>query len=181
MQVDNRISEFLFHCEVERGLADNTVLAYRRDLHHFVYFQSKSTDPLFSRQQLKSYLASMLGEMELSTATARRRLSCLKAFLSFASEKLDIVNPFDNWSPSLKRPTKLPRALTSNELRLLAHTSNDNSIETNETVFHLLVLTSTGLRISEFCNINLRDVLPDGTAIRVTGKGSRERMVYIGK
>ena len=180
MKINILIRDFLFHCEVERALAENTVLAYRRDLDHFVRFQLTSAYPLFSREQLKSYLACMLGDMNLSTATARRRLSCLKALLSFASEKVDFVNPFEDWSPSLKRPTKLPRALTSNELRLLVRQSSDNSSANDETVFHLLLLTSTGLRISEFCNVNTRDVLPDGAAIRVNGKGSRERMVYIG-
>jgi len=180
MQLAKLIDDFLFHCEVERGLAMNTVLAYRRDLEHFRQFQRSSQDNLFSCEQLKAYLKCMVGPMELSTATARRRLSCLRALLTFASQEFGVENPFEKWSPSLKRSSRLPRALSSNEIRALTSTESGEGRYVDETIFHLLILAATGLRISEFCSVNIVDVSSDGAEIRVNGKGSRERMVYIG-
>lgn len=180
MQTDKLVEEFLFHCSVERQLSKNTVNAYKRDLKHFRHFCTHRGEEALSCELFKAYLACMVGPMQLSTSTARRRLSCLRAFCAYVCPRNDLFNPFKTWAPSLKRPSRLPRALTLQEVQNLVGQKGSETTHQVETIFRLMLLSATGLRISEFCGVNIQDVSVDGTSIRVNGKGSRERIVYIG-
>ena len=173
------ILDFEFHCDIERGLSSHTVSAYRHDLHQYRIFlpSDAEVEQALDVKNLKGFLNDMRSRRGLSLGTIRRRLACLKGLASFASDRLSIVNPFNDWKPRIKRPRRLPRALTRGDVSLLVSRSED-PIEL-ETTFAVLALGATGLRVSELCSIRVCDVSDDGTAIRVTGKGSRDRYVYL--
>lgn len=165
---------------MERNLALNTIDAYKRDLAHFHKHSGTSEiTQLLSVDSLRGYLGWMRDVETLSNATIRRRLSCLKGFCRFLSSRLDLDSPFDNWSPSVKKDQALPRSISLSELRELVQPRAAETLHA-ETVFAVLVLGATGLRVSELCGIRLCDVAADGSSIRVVGKGARERMVFIG-
>lgn len=181
MTIKEHIESFLFHCEIERQLSKNTVDAYRVDLRGLTeYSATKTIDEMLDRQHLKNYLAYMLREKGLSASTVRRRIACFKTFAKHAGQTASLEDPFDGWKPNVKRPKTLPRALSQSEFaKLVMPQYKMNEVEL-ETQFALLLLGATGLRISEMCSILLVNIADDGSSIRVLGKGSKERIAYIG-
>ncbi len=180
MNLDSILEEYLFQCSIERRLAVNTAQAYRSDLRHFFGFQDEENAAnALTVANLKNYLAHMLGEAGLSVATARRRIACLRGFCRFAAEKFGLTDPFKTWSPCLKRPKRLPRAVSCDEIRSLVSPINKSRHIDAETVFAILLISVTGIRVSELCAIRSTDISPDGSSIHVAGKGSRDRIVYV--
>ena len=180
MKLDSILEDYLFQCSVERRLAENTAQAYRSDLQHFFAFQGgESATSSLTVSNLKKYLAHMLGEAGLSTATARRRIACLRGFCRFAAEKYGLADPFEAWSPSLKRSKRLPRAVSCTEIKSLIEPVDRTRHIDTETVFAILLISVTGIRVSELCAIRSTDVSPDGSSIHITGKGSKDRIVYV--
>lgn len=180
MDTEDLVRDFLFYCEIERRLAENTLEAYRRDIADFTafIFRQSETDP-FSIESLKAYLAHLLAERSCSPATARRRIACLRSLCKYREEQHARPNPFSSWSPAIKRAKRLPRALTANEVRQLVQPSGLNSDLLANTAWCVLLISSTGLRVSELCAMKVRDISPDGSSIYITGKGSKDRVVYV--
>ncbi len=180
MNLNSILEEYLFQCSIERRLAANTAQAYQSDLQHFFAFQGEETaESALTVANLKKYLAHMLGEAGLSIATARRRIACLRGFCRFAAKEHGLADPFKAWSPSLKRPKRLPRAVSCDEIRSLVSPTNRSRHTDVETVFAILLISVTGIRVSELCAIRTTDVSPDGASIHIAGKGARDRIVYV--
>ena len=179
MTFEEVASEFEFYCEVERGLSAHTIDAYRNDLRQYRRFLPKGAAiaVALSDEWLRKFLTDMKSRRALSAGTLRRRFACLNGFASFASERCGVANPFDKWRPRIKKAKRLPRALHRADVARLV-SSNDNSID-QETAFSVLVLGATGLRVSELCSLQVYDVSEDGSALSVTGKGARDRIVYV--
>ena len=181
MRISNAAEEFLFHCSIDRKLAKNTIQAYRHDLSSFLtYIGDGKIEKKLTAKTLKEYLSEILETQSLSPATAKRRIACLRAFCNFTESKYLSKNPFQDWAPSIKKPKKLPRALTEKEVSQLICNQSKLSKTDQETVFCTLLLSATGLRVSELCAIKAQDVSNDGTSIHINGKGSKERIIYIG-
>lgn len=180
MDLDVILEDYLFECSVERRLAENTIQAYRSDLQQFLGFLQHAELPsALSVLGLRKYLAYMHREAGLSVATVRRRVACLRGFCRFAAEKHELPDPFEAWSPSLKRPRRLPRAVSSTEVKSLVNPIGSSRNTDKDTVFAILLISATGLRVSELCGIRPMDVSLDGSAIHVSGKGSKDRIVYV--
>ena len=180
MRICEVVEDYLFHCSVERRLSINTVHAYKCDLKHFTRFAlADEAQGVLSVAEIKQYLAYMLNDAGLSISTVRRRIACLRGFSAFAHTRHGYKDPFSEWSPALKRPKRLPRPASCNEVRALTARSCEISNIEADTIFAVLFLSVTGLRVSELCAVRANDVSPDGTAVQVMGKGARERMVYI--
>lgn len=179
MQIDQLMKEFLFHCEVERGLSPHTLDAYRHDLLQFVGFvgAASSLEDAFSVDRLKDFLQQMKIKRGLSPSTIRRRLACLRSLTTFATEQFGANNPFNEWRPRIKREKRLPRALHRGDVHQLLDGSDGHDDE--EIAFAIMLLGATGLRVSELCSVRICDVSDDGSTIRVNGKGARERFVYV--
>ena len=179
MKLTTLTEDFLFHCEVERGLSAHTVDSYRHDLNQFTqYVGDKSkAKPALKPEKLKSFLTDMSRRRGLAVSTLRRRLACLKALTRFANERYAMPDPFETWQPKIKQPNRLPQTLPRSEVsQLLSPASKDAD---GEITFALLVLGSTGLRISELCSMKVADVSPTGDVIRVKGKGAKDRVVFL--
>ena len=179
MKLQTLFDDFLFHCEVERGLSAHTVDSYRHDLNQYVVFLAgrDSIGRALSTTQLKEFLTDMSRRRNLSASTVRRRLACLKALSKFAAERFSIKNPFNDWAPKIKRAKRLPRALPRADIAKLLKPKDPN--KDPEVTFALSVLGSTGLRISELCALTASDVSTKGDELRVHGKGSKDRIVYL--
>lgn len=181
MMIKQHINDYLFYCEVECRFSKHTIDAYRGDLGLYTIFLGcASMSEGFQVERLKAYLAYMIKDQSLSVATARRRIASLRGFCRFLDEQGVIDDPFRVWSPTLRRPKRLPRALSRKVVRKLVKSKQEATQIESETVFCLLLLGATGIRVSELCAIRLRDVAPDGSSICIAGKGAKERIVYIG-
>jgi site-specific recombinase XerD len=181
MRVKNAADEFIRFCKIERQLSQHTLDAYESDL--FDLSHSLPKNILISQisvEDLKNYLQQMVERRQLSPATVRRRLACLRAFYRHISVLAEVANPFFEWRPSVPRRKRLPRALSRIETSSLlsAHLPPQRSYSA-PFLIAIRVMISTGIRVSELCSIRLEDVSPDASAIRIRGKGSRDRIVYV--
>lgn len=175
------VDEYLARLRDQRGLALNTIEAYRRDLAQFFdYCERNGIDDIGTadRQIARRYLA-FLDTLGYSRTTTSRKASSVRAFYSDAVLRGKAgVNPFVGVStPKLEKP--LPRALPA---RVMA--ASIESIDTSEPSglrdrAIVETLYATGLRISELASLGTRDVT--GDTVVVKGKGGKVRVVPLGR
>lgn len=179
---------YLNHLRIERSLADNTVSAYSRDLAKFeqwladqkINFEAISSDELLSFEV-------WLKSSGLSATSVNRHLSSVKGFYKYASLEMNFLNPATEIN-SAKISRKLPKALSIDEISRLIESSKQegNPISLRDCAI-LELLYGSGGRVSEIIGINLSDVSVtqssegDITIIKLRGKGSKERIVPLGK
>jgi len=176
------VDEFIDYLTVERGLANNTILAYQSDLHNFLGFLKERK--LSSIQQVdKSLVVAFLLYLQKSgraTSTISRNLAVLKSFFQFlvAEKKIEKDPTVNLEAPKLEK--KLPQVLTTNETELLLNQPNENDPIGLRDKAMLELLYATGIRVSELVSLNVSDVNLELGYVRCVGKGSKERIVPIG-
>lgn len=180
-----------------RRLSEHTGRAYSGDLALFRRWTGhRLVSDALTPEEIKQWRATM-DETALAPASIKRRLAALKALCKWLEREAHIENsPFRELDMAVKLPKRLPRNLGRNDLRRLLeavragpragpHTGS-RFPSMSQTSFRAIlmellveVLLATGIRIGEACSIRLGDLdLADGT-IRIQGKGSRERQVFI--
>lgn len=167
------ISQYLEYLELEKGLAQNTIDAYRRDLYDFL----EHIDDIdsISRLQISSYVRS-LREKKYAPTSVIRKVATLRGFFkwAFSSGILD-KNPASTLEQP-KVPQRLPKVISLKEIEeMLA-----NDLTLLETV-ELELLYSCGLRVSELVNLKISDIDMTSKYVRCFGKGSKERVVPMGE
>lgn len=173
------IELFLEYCREQRGLSINSLTAYRQDLQSFSRFLGESLVPgenLADTQKILGYQKYLREVIGSSPATIRRRMITLKSYFRWAHMQGHISgSPFDGLALELKVPQRLPRPVDRSTLgRLLGERKVCGC---TALVTRLLIVT--GLRIGEATHLRIGDVCALGRKIRVRGKGSRERCVYV--
>jgi len=175
------LKPFLLFLRIEKNLSQNSIVAYENDLNrfiNFVYFEDEKNK--IDSSYIQNYI-SQLVDLPLEISTLQRNLSALRSFFSYLiDEKIININPTELIDIP-KKTRSLPEVLTQNEINILF-----NSINTNNPIgirdramFELLY--SSGLRVSEMTSIKIIDFLDDNEWLRVFGKGSKERLVPLGK
>ncbi len=182
MEVSAAISSFLTHVRVEKGLASNTVSAYRRDLTKFSEFAQKRKLSLetVSRDDLVNFLAGLYRQ-KLESKSVARHLVSLRNFFRFAQiQELIPADPSVNLeSPKIRR--SLPGYLRLEEVeRLLTQPDAKTPFGLRDRGM-LEVLYSAGLRVSELIGLRVSDLDTKVGCVRCIGKGNKERIVPIGK
>lgn len=176
------VREYLSYLRVEKGLAQNSVESYERDLAKLRDWAEKNNLdlPQLNRQDLREWLTDLTGE-KLSENSKRRILSALRGFYRFLQFDGHIEkNPAEN----LESPRKgfyLPKFLNQTEVENLLSVP-DVSQETglrNRAILELLY--ACGLRVSEAVNLHLSDADLDSGILTCKGKGNKMRRVPIGK
>ncbi|MEW6447689.1 MAG: site-specific tyrosine recombinase XerD [Bacillota bacterium] len=180
--MQNWLQEFTDYLRVERGLAHNTVLAYRSDLTHFINFVKKRrfVIPGSLRDALLSYLLD-LQRTELTAATVARRLAALKAFFGFLTRVNYLGQDPTAELSSPKLIQRLPRVLNQQDVEKLLITPRCNTPIGLRDRAMLEVAYATGLRVSELVGLEVESVNFEAGYVRVFGKGARERVVPLGR
>lgn len=175
----NSIEPFIDYLSIERGLSPNTLQAYRRDLCQFRDWLKKEFLQVDSAL-IGNYLATLRKKGNKSR-TLNRKLSVVRMFYKFlyTEGKID-HNPVEGVSsPRLGR--KIPSFLSEKEVEaLLEAPSVDEEYGSRDRAI-LEVVYGAGLRISELVNLNLTDLNLKGGWVKVLGKGSKERIVPLGR
>ena len=168
---------------VELGLAQNTRLAYLRDLRLLQKtFNFKSSEELLgvNRQQLLAYLMQ-LRQAGRSASTVARKLASIKAFYRFlTAERYIRRNPAEVLEAA-NRGLHLPKVLSVAEVDALLDTPNLGTPDGYRDKTMLEVLYATGMRVSELVNVPLKNVDLKMEYVIVMGKGSKERMLPLGR
>lgn len=176
------LAAFLNYIRVEKGLAANTVEAYRRDLEKFLAFagQQKRTLPKIGREQVVEFLRSLYSQGLDSRSVARHLASVRNFFKFLVLDKAVSQDPSaDIESPKVWKT--LPKYLSTEEVdRLLAQPQTNAPLGGRDKAM-LELLYSTGLRVSELVGLKLGDVQFEMGYLRCFGKGSKERLVPVGK
>ena len=168
------LSEYLEYLDVERGLSQNTLEAYRRDLSNFLEFCACDLDKI-QRSQVNSYILK-LREQKYSATSVARKIASIRGFFKWLC-----ANEICTADPTLtleqpKLPQKLPKVMTIEEIEtiLKQHLTPEQKVIVE-------LLYGCGLRVSELTNLELSNIDINGKYLQCTGKGSKERIVPLGK
>jgi integrase/recombinase XerD len=181
-------SNYLNHLRIERGLAENTLLSYQRDLSKLgEYLQANrlNFDELKPDDIVKFEVS--LKSAKLTLSSINRAISSLKGFYKYMSIESSIENPMLE-SSTHKLPRKLPKALSIDEVtKLIESAKREGDLISPRDYAILELLYSTGGRVSEIIGVNTTDISiskmgdDEVSVLKVKGKGSKERFVPLGK
>jgi integrase/recombinase XerD len=183
------IDAYLDHLVVERGLAGNTVAAYRRDLERYARFLA-ATRPgeglaAIDERHVSAYLRSLRepagDETSLSVTSAARAMSAVRGLHRFATREGLTVDDPSRAVPPPALPRRLPRALDVDAVgRVLEAARRGDDPLALRDVALLELLYGTGARVSEAVGLAVDDVDLDARSVLLRGKGGRSRVVPLG-
>ena len=167
------IGEYLEYLELEKGLSQNTIDAYRRDLSDFA--QNVEDIHTINRMNINAYVRT-LRERKLAPTSVIRKVASLRGFFKWAtSSGILEKNPAATLEQP-KTPQRLPKVVSVKEIDEMLH----NNLTPLELVM-MELLYSCGLRVSELVNLKLNDIDLSSKYVRCFGKGSKERIIPIGE
>lgn len=183
MVLDPLVERYLSHLRVEGGLSVNTVEAYRRDLTKFSsYLHQAGKDLLgpLTPETLTGFLRS-LSEARLSRSSSVRCLSAVRGWIRFlVRERLVEASPTIGLA-QISRGVRLPRTLSHHDVTALLDLAAVPTPEDLRDRTMLELLYATGLRVSELVMAEEGQVNLEVGYLRVTGKGSKQRLVPMGE
>lgn len=168
---------YLRHCRLERHLSSNTLAAYRQDIAELVgYFGSIEAGGV-TGDALVAYTAYLSATRALAPATVKRRIACARGLFRWLARTSTIAaDPFNGTEIRVRIPDRLPRCLSTGEMARLARGTEGASALTR---LATLLMFATGMRVGELVAVRLADIDLDRGAIRIVGKGDRQRQVVI--
>jgi integrase/recombinase XerD len=179
---EHLVLDFLAYLEFERGLARNTLEAYRSDLFQFGRFlnERKLSAEEAESGDVADFLAE-LGENGASPATIHRKAACLRSF--FRHLRREDVRDSDPTASltAPRRGRKLPQVLTRGEVDRLLQQPKGTDPQALRDRSLLELMYACGLRASEAISLEVGDVDLEDQVLRARGKGSKERIVPIGQ
>ncbi len=177
------LARFTDYVALEQGLSPRTQEAYRRDLERFAgYAESKgaTAPPDITARLLREYVYH-LKDLGLSPASIRRNVSAVRTYFRFLTGDGIVVRDPSERLETPKRWRTLPDVLSVDEVQqLLASPTLDDALVFRDRAL-LELAYGAGLRVSEWITLGTRDLLLDEGLVRVFGKGSKERLVPIGR
>ena len=177
------LEDFLRYLRVERQMSPHTLRSYRLDLTQFLEFCAEHregvTPAQVTYQDLRAFLAAALKKNRKTTVA--RKLSTLRTFFKYL-QRLGVAsqNPA-KLAPSPKLEKVLPNYLSVDEAFHLLGAPKDDDFGTCRDKAILEVFYSGGLRLSELAGLNLGDMDLAPGVLRVWGKGSKERLAFLGQ
>ena len=177
------IEEFLKVLKIEKGLAKNSLLSYRRDLekyHSFVLKRQRLDDiSLVKERNLRAYVRFLNAE-NMSPNSIKRGISCIRTYHKFllSEGKMDFNPALSIDTPKVAK--KLPNVLTVEEIDRILNFIPKKAPMSMRDIAIFEMMYSCGLRVTELCNFELSNILWDSEMIRVDGKGGKQRFVPIG-
>ena len=178
-----QVARFLDHIAYERGLAENTRVAYESDLFAFVAFLEQRQGVRIFPDVTRQHIAAFLDEqrrMGFKAATRARRMVAIKVLFGFlAAEGIVPVN-ITAVMHSLAKGRVLPRTLSEDEIARLIASVNGDSVHAVRDRSMLELFYACGLRVSEVTALRVGDVRLEERLVSCTGKGDKQRLIPLG-
>lgn len=183
--MQTHIRSFLLYLQTARNYSPHTVAAYECDLREFLAFWESEfpgrvmTPVGVDRRSIRRFLA-WLHDREFASRSIARKLACLKSFFRYL-RKMHVVssNPASTVvSPKLER--RLPRTLDEGSVMRLMDQPDRGSTDGVRDAALLEVLYGAGIRLSELIGLRVADIDFENGTIKVTGKGSKQRIIPFG-
>lgn len=177
------LERFQDYLALEQGVSVRTSEAYKRDLERFstyVYVKGARSPTDVVAKTLREYIYH-LKDLGLAPASIRRNVSAVRSYFKFLLGEGHVVRDPSERLETPKRWRTLPEVLAVDEVtRLLAAPTLDEKLAFRDRAM-LELAYGAGLRVSEWISLGIRDVLLEDHLVRVFGKGSKERLVPIGR
>ena len=180
---DPYLRDFFNYLYIEKGLSQNTVKSYKKDIDSFLSW-SYELDNLnfinFQEAEINNYI-SFLFESKLKSSSVNRKISSLKALYLYLIKKNIINNSPVSEIVAPKQEKYLPISMSEDEVdKLLASPDLSIEIEVRDKAM-IEMLYATGMRISELLNLKIIDMDINRCVVKVLGKGSKERLIPFGE
>lgn len=186
LRFEHLLLDFLAHLELERGLSRNTLDAYRTDLLQYgSWLAETGRDPLgVTPEEVSGFVTGLVagaGGIRLAPATVHRKTAALRAFYRHLRREDLLTDDPTVGLVTPRRAKKLPKVLNQAEVsRLLAAPAGSTATARRDRAI-LEVMYACGLRASEVVGLELTDVDLHEGMLRARGKGSKERIVPLGR
>ena len=182
MDDDDSIDRFLNVLWMERGLSENTRLAYRTDLRHLASWSARRGKSLLvlTHSDLQAFLAERMKQGSTASSSARM-LSSIKRYYRYQIRERVLNDDPSALIEAPKLAQKLPNALTEAEVEALLAAPDVSAPLGMRDRTMLELLYACGLRVSELVSLTIEQVNLRQGVVRVTGKGNKERLVPLGE
>lgn len=176
-------TDFLKVLKIEKGLAENSILSYKRDLakyHAFISNRQRIDDITnVTQRNLRAYVRFLNAE-NISPNSIKRAISCIRNYHQFlvSEGKMDFNPVLQIDTPKVAR--KLPSVLSVEEIEKILHFIPKKAPMAKRDIAIFEMMYSCGLRVTELCNFKISNILWDSEMVRIDGKGGRQRFVPIG-
>lgn len=181
--MEELLETFLNYLSVERGLARNTIISYRDDLHVYMDFLKKRNINTFFNANRDDITEFMFYQKDkgLNASSIARRIAAIKAFYRFLTRERMLKNDPTSLVDSPKLWKKIPQTLSLNEIDAFLSQPDTRKNQGIRDKAILEILYATGMRVSEAANLKLDNLNLDIGFLRCVGKGNKERVIPIGK
>lgn len=182
--MEDHIKDFIHYLMVEKGLANNTIVSYERDLKSYTAYLQK-VEQLYSINEVnRAHLLQFLGHLKQngkSAKTLARHVASIRAFHQFLlREKVCEQDPAVHLETP-QQEQRLPKVLSLSEVEALLEAPKSNSPFDLRNRAMLELLYATGMRVSELIQMKLDDLHLAMGFVRCIGKGDKERIIPIGQ
>jgi integrase/recombinase XerD len=177
--IESLLLDFLAYLELERGLSRNTLEAYRSDLLQYGEFLDRRG--LEPASVVHGEVATFLSELNVAPSTLSRKVACLRSFYRYLRREGAIEHDPTADLRGPRKPQRLPRVLTREQVaRLLEQPRGTAPLALRDRAL-LELMYACGLRASEAIGLELADVDLEEGLLCARGKGSKERIVPVGR
>jgi len=176
--MERYLEKFLNYLKIEKNYSEHTLINYTIDLKYFSSFLAGKPLEEVNHLDIRKFLAELKAK-NFSKKTIARRISCLRSFFKFLVREGYLKNNPTIGMRAPKLDKKLPLFLTVDEVTKLIESPEDDLPGLRDRAI-METIYSTGMRISELVSLNIEDIDFIGGAVKVRGKGKKERIVPIG-
>ncbi|HLR51866.1 MAG TPA: site-specific tyrosine recombinase XerD [Candidatus Avamphibacillus sp.] len=182
VELKDTLQDFFHYLQIERGLSENTLKSYKRDLRFYYEYVHESMKKTSWNDVVRNDLIRFLFHLKdsgKSSATIARHLSSIRLFHKFLIRENIVEHDASLHIESPKKERKLPNVLSSEEVDRLLNINIETPLDVrNKAMFELIY--ATGLRVSELISLEVSDLHLMMGFVRCMGKGSKERIVPLG-
>jgi len=178
----NEVEDFMHYLRIERGLAENTLLSYRRDLEQYVDYLKRAEKATNWNDIARAHIISFLyvnRKKGKSTATIARIISTLRSFHQFLIRERIVTHDASLHIETPKLERLLPETLSFEEVEKLLQIEGIKPLDLRNKAM-VEVLYATGLRVTELVQLHVGDVHITMGFVRCLGKGNKERIIPLG-
>lgn len=178
-----KVSDFLAYLTNEKRYSTHTCQAYQRDLAEFLKYANKKSIEDWQNvhsQQLRLFVAELNREGQ-SAKSIQRKMSSLRSFYRFLMREGFVKNNPVEGVKTPKVGKHLPNVLDVDQVHILLSPEEAGDITSIRDLAILELLYGCGLRLSELSSLDINDIDFNDNTVRVTGKGSKTRVLPLGK
>ena len=176
------IDEFIKYLKIEKNYSKYTIMNYELDINDFISFCNEEKINIYkiNYNEVKKYLIKLY-DKKYKASTISRKIISLRMYYKFLYNNKFVDKNIFKYISLPKKEKRLPKYMTNTDIDEIFNIPNIKTPIGQRNRLILELLYSTGIRVSELCNIKINDINFGEKSIRILGKGSKERIVLYGK